>query len=272
MNNSPFDNPDELPQEATIAAAVPIAGWAPPPPGTTWIAESESLPPLRLHHLFSLTAVVAVMLGINGPQQAAQMNAQNPFPRGWQSVLVASNVVYTIMLATAITIVAYGIAWRRRGVRFFHHPGHWLLVVIAVMSVLMWLFGLIYRIADSIWGITRSMATNIDWNLILILNGTMLVGVIASIAFHVYIAVKKCDETRWRWVFGVKAVAVIIRVLGDLVLIMFLLRAARVDRRTQTPRDFLHWYGVWLQIAICAYIVIATLMTIAMVVSGMYGR
>jgi hypothetical protein len=272
MPNSPFDEPDELAPAAEAAPAGPADGWMPPPPGTSRIVESEPLPPLRLHHLFSLTAVVAVMLGINGPQQAAQMNVQSPFPSGWQSVIVASGVVYTVMLATAITIVAYGIAWRRHGIRFFHQPGHWLLVIIAVMSVLMSLAGLIYRVADSVWGITRSMSTDINWNLIWIFNGTMLVGVIASIALHIYIAIKKCEESRWRWVFAVKAVAVIIRVLGDLIVVLLLLRAARVDRRTQTPRDFLHWYGVWLQIAICAYVVIMMLVSIGLFVYGTYGR
>jgi hypothetical protein len=278
VSNSPFDDSDPVADQASAGSGslvAPIDGWLPPPPGAEWVAPSKPLPPLRLHHLFSLTAVVAVMLGINGPQQTTEMNMQSPFPSGWQSVLVASGVVYTIMLATAVTIVAYGIAWRRRGVRFFHHPGHWLLVVIAVMSVLTSLAGLIYRIADAVWDITRSMTASINeinWVVISIFVGTMWTGLIANVALNIYVAIKKCHESHWRWVFGVRAVAAIIRVLGDLALIAFLLRAARIDRRSQAPRDVLHWYGVWLQIAICLYFVIVMLVSIGLFVYNAFGR
>jgi hypothetical protein len=54
-------------------------------------------------------------------------------------------------------------------------------------------------------------------------------------------------------------VAVLIRVLGDLVVIVMLVIAARADRKSGTPRDILHWYGFWLELAYHVMVIVATI-------------
>ena len=100
--------------------------------------QAEDLrPKLRLHHLFALTAVMAVLLAIQGPQRKdvnrdVVVAPLHIVPAEWGMW----GVVYQILAAAAITVLVYGIADYRRGLTFFSQPGHWILVEIAVSTAL----------------------------------------------------------------------------------------------------------------------------------------
>jgi len=64
------------------------------------LAVDDAGPHLRLHHLFVLTAVMAVLLAINGPQQQYSNAAYQPSSL-LLTTMFALGIVSTIMSATA---------------------------------------------------------------------------------------------------------------------------------------------------------------------------
>src|SRR5262245_18140124 len=104
MDDSPFDTVDETEPDAATPRV-------------------DERPRLRLHHLLVLTAVMAVLLAINGPQR----DYGNYKPSELFRILsIALGTAHTLLSAVALTALGYGIAWYRRGMRFFDQPGHWL--------------------------------------------------------------------------------------------------------------------------------------------------
>ena len=216
------------------------------------LSTGAQIPQLRLHHLFALTAVMAVMLGISGPQYDFG-EQDSAVPDLLSLFLVAWGIVYSILTAIAITVVAYGIVWQRRGFRFFYQPGHWLLVEIAVAGVLGLLLDVIFRL------LPYSATTNsIDPpGLAVFLIGTFSSGLF-RLAVNIYIGLTKCSERRWKWVFFLKAIAVILQVVGDFFVLVMLSRASLVDRQSRVHRDLLHRCGVIIQIALSLLTVFLT--------------
>ena len=98
------------------------------------VADSNE-PRLRLHHLFVLTAVMAVLLAIQGPRQNYSSGQYQPSPL-LMNVMFVLGIANTILSATALTILGYGIAGYRRGLRFFNQPGYWLLAEMSLMALL----------------------------------------------------------------------------------------------------------------------------------------
>lgn len=205
-------------------------------------------PQLRLHHFFALTAVAAVLLAINGPQQDYWSNAEFAPPRLLLTLFTAAGVIFTLLLSVAVTAIAYGIVWQRQGLAFFDQPGHWLLVEIGVVGLLGLVPSLVFRLlfssamdpTDSDFPMLAMMATGV-YSLVMLFA--------LPLALNIYIGVKKCRETRWSLVFYIKAAGKLLLGLGSIAEIIMLLIAANRDRREQVPRDAGHWCGVWLQLA-----------------------
>jgi len=227
-------------------------------------------PQLRLHHLFAATAVTAVLLAISGPRDYQGHGFD--VPRLLQLTFIGLGIVLTILAAVAITFVAYGIAWRRQGYAFFHEPGHWLLVAIALSQLLtviqtaaVWVAATIQResIDNSFARIPYMMSWLMPGLVMLILN--------------FYIGRKKCYERHWRRVFYGKAAAAVLPGVSDLVVLLFLERAVRAEnprrpsKHWKTPpgyvppivtglgqrrtRDAAHWCGVVIQFALSGFAV-----------------
>jgi hypothetical protein len=204
---------------------------------------------LRLHHLFALTAVAAVLLAINGPQQNYWGQGDFQPPRLILALFTLWGVLYVLMLSVAVTAVAYGIAWQRRGLVFFDQPGHWLLVEIAVVGLFSLVPGIIFR---WLFSTTSGDFQEGDFAMVsmMFVGLYSLVTIVAiPLALNIYIGVKKCDQTRWSVVFYLKAVSNILFGLGAIVVFIALLFALRGDRRAAIVRDPTHWCGVWLQLA-----------------------
>ncbi len=116
---------------------------------TSGVQAEENRPQLRLHHLFALTAVMAVLLAIQGPHRKdvnrdVVVGPLHIVPAEWG----IWGVVYQILAAAAITVLVYGIAGYRRGLTFFSQPGHLVLVEIAVSTALVFPFQLLARSVD----------------------------------------------------------------------------------------------------------------------------
>jgi hypothetical protein len=249
MSHSPFDErADAAGREGTVR---PIRDWVPPPPGGQWPAESVASadpPQFRIHHLFALTAVMAVMLAIGGrrpmPFMMGPLPNEVPGPIG--AVIIGWGVVNTILYSAALTNVAYGIVWRRGGMPFFHQPGHWLLVDVCILGIQSAASQLAFRL------LFEGPETFAAIGLFLLL----FLGVfVARLALNIYLAVWHRREGRWQAVFIAKAVAIVVSGLGDLVVLVLVILAARADRRTHSRRDGSHWCGVWLQSALIAVLI-----------------
>jgi hypothetical protein len=205
--------------------------------GVDAIGSSAVLPndrmQLRLQHIFVLTAVMAAMLAVNGPMQASNSDFQ---PSGLMLVFwFTAGTLHTLLSAAALTILGYGIAWYRRGMRFFDQPGHWLLVDISLGALLQLVPVIAFRLGA--------------WPLAMIFGFGFLFFVLARMVFLVYLGIKKCRERRWKNVFYLMALSMLLYGLGNLFVLIAIFFAARTDRRTQAVRDQAHRCGVWLESA-----------------------
>ena len=217
---------------------------------------------LRLHHLFTLTAVMALLLALSGPRSVRGFET----PPLVEFIMNGVGVLYTIASSVAITIVIYGLAWKRKGYRFFDQPGHWLMVEITLQQLLY----LIPALILPGWAIYEGQIAGTPG-----LPGALLqlaifpTLAIAMVIVNVYIGRNKCIETYWARVFFAKA-ATIVPVIGDLLVLVLLDRAVRADRpqrgglkgqvsrrgfvqpivsplRPGLQRDPAHWCGVVIQ-------------------------
>ena len=217
-------------------------------PSTNDFPSQDNRLRLRLHHLFALTAVMAVMLAIGGPRDVRGVET----PRLLQTFSITVGIVFTILTSVAITIVAYGIAWRRNGLTFFHQPGHWLLVMIAIERLVQVGPLLIGHAIASLLG-SADDQLEIPFLLIVWFTVWPVPGVALAI-MNIYIGRKMCPEEHWRRVFYSMAAAAIVPGLGDLLVLWFLEKAVvaekprrRPARMFQQPRGYVepviveHW-------------------------------
>jgi hypothetical protein len=199
---------------------------------------------LRLHHIFALTAVMSVMLGISGPrynfgQRAAQI------PPLMQVAMTGWGVLHSILTSVAITAVGYGIALRRRGVPFFNQPGHWLMVDISATTVITLIPQVMFRILH---GSREDL--EVASSLMMAASILFFVIFLFRIVLNIYIGLRQCEERRWSWVFYLKAVASVLQVVGDLIVLLMISRASVIDRRLGWQRDIGHRCGVALQVGL----------------------
>jgi hypothetical protein len=204
----------------------------------------------RLHHLFVLTAVMAVLLAINGPHR--DYAGFNPPPVLMMLWLVIG-IAHTSLSAAALTALGYGIAWHRRRLRFFDQPGHWLLVEISLTALFGIVPGIGYRLLGDIGNPKQPTMGDIHMGIVIALMGySLLVLVFGRIAINIYLGRTKCNERQWKSVFYAKALAAILFGLGDLIVCLMTILAVRADSRQQVTRDAGHWCGVAIQLALCS--------------------
>jgi hypothetical protein len=219
--------------------------------GSTKSYKSHNNSQLRLHHLFALTAVMAILLAIQGPQRSpteSQSARQNVPVAIW----LVWGIVYQVFEAAAITVLAYGIADYRRGLPFFHQPGHWILVEVSVAVLLGIPVSLIFRSVD----ITQMRIGT--WNMVLMLlfslYSLLSLG-LGRLIINMYFA-RKCLEQRWKRVFYGKAFAALFFGFADFLVVATTLAAARTDRCPHSQRDQSHWWGVVVQLALSSLTIV----------------
>jgi hypothetical protein len=217
------------------------------------LLDGDAWPRLRLHHLFALTAAMAVLMGISGPQYDFGDESVR-VPQFLRVIQVAWGILYSMLAAVAVTVVGYGIAWQRHGVRFFDQPGHWLLVEIAVAAVLGLLPQLAYR---AMVGAGGRVDMDVPWFAMMTVGSLSIF--LFRVGFNIYIGVKKCVERRWKWVFYLNALAAIMPAFGDLLVLILLSRTSLIDRREGLRRDLLHRCGVSIQLALSLLTVFLTM-------------
>jgi hypothetical protein len=220
-----------------------------------------SRPQLRLHHFFALTAVAAALLAINTQQTELWKGMGFEPPRAIIQLTTAWMILNALLLAVAVTTVAYGIAWRRKGLAFFDQPGHWLLVEIAVTG----LFSTVPAIATR-WffqSLNPNDLSTFPMTYMWLINGYSLIFIVlVPFVLNIYLGVRKCHELRWSLVFYFKAAARVLMGMGDLLVLPSTLNAAWRDRREQVPRDGGHWCGVFVQCGVSCMMIGFMLLTL----------
>jgi hypothetical protein len=234
-------------------------------------------PRFGLQQVFVFIAVMAVILGTSqyGPLRGIEI------PRFAQFAFIGSQITHAIVASLAITIVAYGIVWRHRGIAFFNEPGHWLLVCITASQMIHLGTTLAFRAIALYQGVPHlEMMKRMPTTLIL------LPSTLALVALNIYIARTKCQDSLWRRVFYAKAAAEVLSVFGELLVLLFLERAVRAenpkrskwrqkaqrvqsvppiqtDIRSARQRDAEHWCGVVSQFVISGSMAVLFLAFIA---------
>jgi hypothetical protein len=200
-------------------------------------------PPLRIHHIMTITAVAAVLLSVGQQiRHSKQMGLDELFASSW-------GAMYTIATAISVTLVMFGFAWRRRGYAFFSLPGHWML--------LMHTTGLGFLLALAITillGNGHAAAPMIVYSL-----GVQLI----LFGLNLFAAWKISDSLGWRVYFLVHSFVLvsgfflrfaIIRYQAMYLVfympLLFLLIAAIGDWVRRRVRDWPHWVGVALPFAV----------------------
>jgi hypothetical protein len=201
---------------------------------------------LRLHHLFALTTVMAVLLTIAGqpPQFAKSTIEMPPAVKTFQAVFTA---LQQIPAAVAITALGYGIAAYRRGELFFNQPGHWLLVEVSLMSLLSLPVAIIFRLLPFDSKTAPGDAFMI-WMMVFGIY-SLFVLFLGRILINVYLGSRKCRQTRWKRVFYCKAASTVLSLIGEILVLAFLIMAIRKDRQERLLRNAGHWCGVYVQFA-----------------------
>jgi hypothetical protein len=200
-------------------------------------------PPLRIHHIMTITAVAAVLLSVGQQiRHSKQMGLEELFASSW-------GAMFTISTAVSLTLVMFGFAWRRRGYASFSLPGHWMLLMRTTGIG----FFLALAIAISA-GNSLAPAPLIvySWGIQLVLFG-----------LNLFAAWKIADSLGWRLYFlGQSCVLVLVFLLRFLLVryellhlayylpLLFLLIAAIGDRVRRRVRDWPHWVGVGLPFAV----------------------
>jgi hypothetical protein len=266
MSHSPFDEPDAGRLDERSASAAAPSGWAPPSPGGNW-PEPDGRPRLRLQHMFAYTAMAALLMALGDPRM--QLDVQSPNMRfeflPWQrAAMVGLWIVNTLLSAAVLTCLAYGFAWRRRGLPFWQHPGHWLLADLGVQAVAGVAMQLGFRVVRAAIGgfddADDAIAMPyIALSLVSVVFGLGLIGV--RLALNIYVAVQRSPESRWRWVFILKAIATVAAFIGDIIVVVLVLVAAHGDRTERTPRDAAHRCGVWLQVVMSSMMILTMMIT-----------
>src|SRR5262245_40891832 len=79
-------------------------------------------PPLRIHHFLVATAVAALLLTLAKLLVSDETMALTGY------FTSGPGIVSILLGGIELTLIGFGIAWRRQGRRFFDQPGHWLLL------------------------------------------------------------------------------------------------------------------------------------------------
>jgi hypothetical protein len=196
-------------------------------------------PPLRIHHILTITAVAAVLLSVSQTiRHSKRMGMDELFASSW-------GAMYTISTAISLTLVAFGFAWRRRGYAFFSLPGHWMLLAHAT-GIVFFLALAIAAFTDNTLGTAALVVYSLGIQLVLF-------------GLNLFAAWKISDSLGWRLYFLTHSFMLVLGFLLRFLLIryealyltfylplLFLLIAAIGDRLRRRVRDWPHWVGVAL--------------------------
>jgi hypothetical protein len=200
-------------------------------------------PPLRIHHIMTITAVAAALLSVGQQiRHSKRMGLEELFASSW-------GAMYAISTAISVTLVMFGFAWRRRGYAFFSLPGHWLLLMQAAG------ISFILALAIAVFagnGLAAAPLVVYSLGIQLVLFG-----------LNLFAAWKISDSLGWRMYFLTQSFMFVLGFLFRFLLfryeslyfvfyapLLLLLIAAIGDRVKRRARDWPHWVGVALPFAV----------------------
>jgi hypothetical protein len=193
-------------------------------------------PPLRLSHIFLITAVIAVMLTAHRTLVASnEVGSLSALASVW-------TILDFVTSGMALTLTGLGIFWRRPGWSLFQQPGHWLLALTPLSLLLNSLWNSYYLNGDAWWILTFLLPIPGTAELILLLAA----------------AWKGFGSIWWRIFFSAQVVFNSIPFITPLsadnrlvygfvyfvTLLTAIALATLIDIRTSRRRDWLQWAGV----------------------------
>lgn len=215
------------------------------------LANGPVLPPLRIHHIMLATVTAAILLSLHEVLRERDVIGFTTFFRS------GHGIAYTIVAALSCTLLLIGLWWRRQGVRFFHQPGHWLIVsnslslgvflFAAVLAIQRWdaqqmpysLWMAYYVVmsllssAVNFWAASRAADTR-WWKSLFVVGGSMALVNLIALVLNLYSA--------YAYIYW----------LGGITTTILLMSAMISDRRTRRARDWPHWSGAGLELVLAA--------------------
>jgi hypothetical protein len=110
---------------------------------------------------------------------------------------MGGELVRLLFQAAVLTAAGYAIAWRWQGADLFQHPGHWLLVLMAVSNLAMIANGVVSRFYLA----TQSSAGPLRAIVLVMLYVPLSVLQFAPGIFSLYVGLRKCRKWHWKTVF-----------------------------------------------------------------------
>ncbi|WP_425396260.1 hypothetical protein [Aeoliella sp.] len=191
-------------------------------------------PRLRIHHVFLLTVVVALL--------ASMLRA---FP-GWSELGETQEMVWktyqaivAILIATGVTITGLGVWWRWRGFAYWDQPGQYIALFYAiwVISYLTALWEVVV-FGDAPYRNTVAIQTCLA---------------LFRLPVEIYVVWKVADSVPWRVFFGLGVLTSVLQCLGawqtwwsTALFLTVLGWAILSDIRRGVPRHWSHWCGAAL--------------------------
>lgn len=223
-DNPPPENP--LAPEADEPRPAPHRATLRPPP-----------PPLRIHHVMLLTVVVAVMALV-----VRAMPDWQQFSPTQQAAWRGFYLIGSMFMAAGLTMTGLGIAWYRRGYRYWDQPGQYIALVFGIWSLTY--LGLLVdtiQYGDSYFGYYMLAVSAV---------------LILTLVIDVYAAMRVADSLPWRLDFAIRAIMALTYCVTRwspwwlvLALMLPLSWAVVRDLRRSVPRHWSHWVGCGLSFA-----------------------
>jgi hypothetical protein len=238
---------------------------------------------LRLRHLLGFTAVVAALLAARAPYEGFSTNSYTRTyigvngTRAPLAALVTLDLLRIIPSAVAVTVFCAMLCHSHAFARI-HHPGHWLVLDVAVNTILHFVPHAIAMLSNVIFGDPfdeNGDFTTVGIYVFRIWAAIVAMSLIVRVVLNAYIGIKKCSQIRWSLVFYVHLAAAVAEAIGafmwygekvlavsNLMVFLFVAHAVIADRRDGERRDALHWCGVIVQFS---------LLLITLAIIGLYG-
>jgi hypothetical protein len=193
-------------------------------------------PRFGLLQLFTFITAAAILLAAGGPSAS-----------GWTSVV--TRLSYAITGAIAVTAASFCLDQRKHGTTILTQPGHWLLVQVAIVSLMGLAFVLILR---AVVGFDTDLNSG-DWTSspgpgYRLLVAWIAISIFVNACLGVYFG-RKQTERRWRWTFYTAGFGHLLMFLGELAALPVLAGALLMDRRHKLQRDLYHWCGIAVHVA-----------------------
>ena len=162
----------------------------------------QSLPPVRIHHFMLWSIVSAVMLTLLKTADDQGVGT---------SLMMGGNIPYLLNQSLALCGLGMGLHWRRRGLRFFHQPGHAAFISYGIASIFLVAWTLLWKFSGS----SAMYGAGYSWLGMFLVYG-WYAQLLLQAGLSLFFAYQFRAFRRWQCFFLVQALATLMQIVGYL--------------------------------------------------------